>query len=475
MAAVLPSNPDTPQPGLTPDSPSSLPLPNVFVIPPEEEQAHSPPYCCFDAAAPIEEDSYVFTDMDCLDVAMNLVHQSPDSPTFHRPYESDWDHDMVMPRRADGQSHTAQQWENAVREARRYYEAGEDSEIIEVIKVRKNEGMGDIFDGRLEEEVLRKSQGMTLKSRASQAFRSIKNIGKSSRKVHAKDVFAGSEEYRGSLESNATTIRSENHPERGNAPRSQTPEARPRKLLRRKSRPLSSMFTLAQGARSATNVATAPAAHEPASLVISDSESQPSPNSSTAGSSGASGSGTSSSVDELGSSPRLVAPEEPARSVSPTLSIKRSFSRRLSMLNLNRIFTPSSVPSDEPSAARPVPAPYPIPTPISPDSRSIQFSPCPTESSSEALATPTDEFRSPSLPSLPASSSLDLSSLGIVTPENSASSIPTSNSTTSTMTHPSAKGSPNSETAAEVGELHLDSLHFDSLHFDAEEFDISLS
>ncbi|KZT28598.1 hypothetical protein NEOLEDRAFT_860415 [Neolentinus lepideus HHB14362 ss-1] len=487
MALVLPPNPDIaarPPPWSAVDAPAVLQVPNVFVIPPEEEQADSPPYCCFDAAAPLEDE---LVDMESLDAALNLVHYSSNSPPmFHRPYENDGVNHLTMPRRADipgAQSQLAQEWENAVREARRHRDTGEDSEIIEVIKVRRNEGMDDIFDGGLEDEILKKKD-KTLRSRASQAFRSIKNIGKGNRKGNSKNVLAQRQEGRESFESTSTTILSENLPGQVNPPRAESPEECHRKLSRRKSRPLSSIFTLSQGNRSSSNIKAnstvaeagpSLAGHEPQATITT---------SSSMGSSITTDSWSSISAEDPDIFINLVLPDDlPSRSVSPSLSVKRSFRKRLSILSLNRIFTSSTEFSEEPLTARPAPAPYPIPMPISPDSRSVQFSPCPTASSSEALDTPTDDvYRSPTLPSLPRSSMQIITqdeseggkspsdSRGSMSPSESRGSMPSSGSTTTQSSKP-----PSSTENGEEVEMRLDSLHFDSLHFDAEEFNISLS
>ncbi|TFK55293.1 hypothetical protein OE88DRAFT_1805660 [Heliocybe sulcata] len=495
---IIPRRPSSP----TLDSRPVLQVPNVFVIPPEEEQEYSAPYCCFDAAAPMEDE---LADIESLDAALNLVHQSSNSPMSYQPYQTNWDFRLQMPICADvprPQSQLAQEWEHAVREARRHYE--DDSEIIEVIKVRRNEGLNERFNEGLGDGAIKKNR--TLKSRASRAFMSIRNMSKGNRKTSAISTFAQREEYRDSLDSTATSARStsESGPDQVDRSRAQSPDEPPRKLSRRKSLTLSSIFAMSHGNRSSSSVNVDRAVSQRGPSSADQEPDRTISPSSSMGSSITSTSESSASAEDTELFMPVAPPEDLPPRPTSSLSVKRSFRKRLSTLNLSRIFT-SSAETDSPSEAsttRPVPAPYSIPMPMSPDSRvSVQFSSCPTEPSSEALATPTDDVhRSPTLQSLPrftGSSSLELNPLGIVTQNDSQGTIPPSKSgeslsasesresmspsestgsmtpsesTTTEISEPLSDTEPDDED--ETGQMTLDSLHFDTLQFDAEDFTI---
>ena len=47
-------------------------FPDVFVIPPEEEQDYNPPWCYFDAAQAAKDGYHTSPDMDAIDVALRL-------------------------------------------------------------------------------------------------------------------------------------------------------------------------------------------------------------------------------------------------------------------------------------------------------------------------------------------------------------------------------------------------------------------
>ncbi|KAK7043708.1 hypothetical protein VNI00_008320 [Paramarasmius palmivorus] len=154
-------------------------MPRVYVIPPEEDE--SPPFCCFDAAHPIP---YTPTqaDLDAAGSALDIIyHGIPDSsetPTFYR--KDIHSTGIVMPRRrAVGDPHSGDI-------TIRGNSPGDDSEIIEVIKVRRNGDSQPV----VAEPVSKQPKGF--KARASRAFNSLRFGRSTSQKK--KDEIQDSEE-----------------------------------------------------------------------------------------------------------------------------------------------------------------------------------------------------------------------------------------------------------------------------------------
>lgn len=165
-------------------------MPNVFVIPPEED--HSPSWCYFDAAEAPPLDYVLSTppDVHFLDNALGALLPEIHPPVFHRSSRSPsqsimpvksgetspiteilmnncTDDEMDLPLELDS---TPEDISGARGTGRS--RAAEDSVVIEVVKLRRHE----------EEHVAipLATHSKSLKSRASKAFRSLKNVGKSS-------------------------------------------------------------------------------------------------------------------------------------------------------------------------------------------------------------------------------------------------------------------------------------------------------
>lgn len=174
----------------------SFRMPDVFVVPPEEDKLA--PYCCFDATQPKEHDLSSITDIENVDSALDLIFQAATSsaPIFRRDMTAG---EIVMPRRStDSEASTEPDYEDYGQDQDitiRGNEPGDDSEVIEVIKVKtlKRQSNRESRSGSppIEQPPMKRSK--TFISRASKAFRSIKNLNKSSRRPSVNDVFASSE------------------------------------------------------------------------------------------------------------------------------------------------------------------------------------------------------------------------------------------------------------------------------------------
>ncbi|EPT05862.1 hypothetical protein FOMPIDRAFT_84037 [Fomitopsis schrenkii] len=443
-------------------------VPDVFVIPPEEEQDENPPFCYFNAADAAHDVQSTTPDIDALETALHLYQQLDNrAPTFRRSLKNDSQETIILPRRGSlafvRENTVEEQWE---RPRRRVV----DEDVVEVFKVRRNEGRSEASDAQ--------SQGMkksrTLRLRASEAFKSIKNVGKAPRRPSASksSISWGSQE----------NVRPARRPEQATQ-RDDLPQAGPQKLNRRKSLTLSQVFTFSQNHRPTpptetdseiptcssldvantrrsegdilrdtvprpstptiprrkslmfTQLFTFSPGHRP-TLAESDpdvfglpAEGGPLPRQYNMQTMPAITSPSKLHSQRIRPSPSiedygLVRAESPTTPVPPTrLSKRRSFRNRISVLDLQKIF------SQAPSA------------------------PAPPRSSTD-LAASTATF----------SSSFSLVSAGSLSEDD--------------LRRRSADRAPAEDPFGSGDELdmemRLDSLHFDSLHFDPEEFDLQL-
>ncbi|KAJ3968184.1 hypothetical protein EV361DRAFT_927134 [Lentinula raphanica] len=159
---------------------SVLVMPNVFVIPPEED--NDPPYCCFDASFPRERYIPTEEDIEAPGSALELISQqlSNNSPIFRRGGHANG---VIMPRRSDGRSieevlTSEEEYRNPDITIRDGNPPGDDSEIIEVIKVRRHaQDERQNQQTAVSEPPVKASK--SLKFRASRAFSTIKSVGRS--------------------------------------------------------------------------------------------------------------------------------------------------------------------------------------------------------------------------------------------------------------------------------------------------------
>lgn len=323
-------------------------VPDVFVIPPEEEQEDNPPWCVFDAAAAVAHGLSTIPDIDTLDVALGL-HQQMDnrSPSFTRLHSNASQETIIMPHRGagtlprlhdidldmeDGQTDIRSRGNGSTRN--RTYD---DEEIVEVVKVRRSEGMADVGDRTLK---LKKSS--TFRARATQALRSIKNVGKGSRRAtvsepkplmklapHAADTVPSRHSYQ-----EETPV----SPARATSPT----------MSRRRSMTLSQMFAFKENSkenRSASRPAS-PLADEPLSPTSPSYDSpvatQPMSPTDVTGSHAKRLQPSPSLEDCMATPTRSLSPGGDDDGSKPTLSKRKSFRRRLSVLELQKLFTKAS-------------------------------------------------------------------------------------------------------------------------------------
>jgi hypothetical protein len=160
-------------------------MPNVFVVPPEED--HSPTWCYFDAAeAPILESVLsVVPDIEFLDCALSVLHTESHAPVFRRnsgdPFGSpkkSAETRAITDISINPEFHFSDDEMELELESEPQVSAtcnrgiGEDSVVVEVVKVRRHE--------EDDAATFPANPPKSLKSRASKVFRSLKNVGKSS-------------------------------------------------------------------------------------------------------------------------------------------------------------------------------------------------------------------------------------------------------------------------------------------------------
>ncbi|KAI0060901.1 hypothetical protein BV25DRAFT_914152 [Artomyces pyxidatus] len=413
-------------------------MPRVFVHPPEDDELDTPPWCLFDA----EEDAAIaklaaFTTpemavlesklgdwQETVDVWENPVHQTADdAPLFHRTSESDAD--VVMPRRSsfhhvrpDTQS-VASAMVGLGLEIDPAKQPKEDEDVVEVVKVPRSHAR----QGGGEPEPLHgMKKSKTFRARASQAFRSIKNVGKTTRKPPVQDVFPAKENAGVRAETMREARREVWDVQDAPVQRPTTPT-----LPRRVTRPLSQIFGIGQGSSAPTLSEVEPAPARSAS---------PAPQSQSASTlSSSSSSRRLSILSTLSSHTLRPSSEDTPRPASPSPSLQRSSSsrRRFSFVNLQGIFSSNPAPASLPSPAdtnESLPSTAGPQTPVDDDDYGFVIS------SPHSLDIDMEERMGSQKSS---SSNLDMQSAA--PPERDISF-----------------------------EMRLDSLHFDSLSFDADQF-----
>lgn len=173
-----------------PCSPSFSPSFQIIVVPPEEDQEDE--YLVFHASDIPEPDLSTPPDIHSLNSALDRFHQSDSHPP---PFNRAAADTIVMPRKGiDVRSIADILMSDEPPQCGEDTIIREDSEIVEVVKVRRNATPSIAArDDDLDPPTKRSK---TLRSRASKAFRSIKNIGRGSvrsSKPYAQDMFASSE------------------------------------------------------------------------------------------------------------------------------------------------------------------------------------------------------------------------------------------------------------------------------------------
>lgn len=410
-----------------PSTESSLQqMPNVFVIPPEEEHDENPPFCAFDALD-VREGHSTSPDIEGLDVALSFLQQTDNrAPAFHRSLANESEETVVMPKKNEVRMDDADipeiEDEDVVM-TERISGTFRDDEIVEVIKVRRNEGIADATPAP-PPSAIKKSKSFRI--RATQALKTIKNVRKSSRKPSLPPI--------------VTRAKGENVD--GDEPMDDSPAERPTtpSLSHRKSLQLSQFFTT----RSRRTSVIEPPASPTSTVGPSSSIEVPHP------------SRPSSSLSN-----RANLPFDDDDHTSPTLSSKKSFRHRISILDIPKLFSPTS------------------PTTSSPSLSSFSSKDSKDSKDSEPLRTPRSKRESlpsqstpPQLPEISGLSS-DYSNVAQQRPhsfhapeDRYTDSLPSSKASTDMMT---ARSQPAIIYESSF-EMRLDSLQFESLHFDPDEF-----
>ncbi|THH33901.1 hypothetical protein EUX98_g302 [Antrodiella citrinella] len=112
-------------------------MPNVLIVPPEEEHDDNPPWTFFDAKTDAKGEHSTTPDIDTLDVALGIFQQIDNrSPAFHRALSNESSDTVILPKKNSRGEDVASD------------DARNGDDIIEVVKVRRNEGMSDVTEGK---------------------------------------------------------------------------------------------------------------------------------------------------------------------------------------------------------------------------------------------------------------------------------------------------------------------------------------
>ncbi|KAF8964655.1 hypothetical protein BDZ97DRAFT_1814926, partial [Flammula alnicola] len=296
---------------------TNMQMPNVFVVPPEEDE--TPAWCFFDADNPAL--SQVVERPETPDITILAFPSDNDTPVFSRNSPGSID-SAIMPRRSlesisvvealmnheahgDDDSDNDSGFGRDSRDERHtnLRDAADDSDVIEVVKVNERQSLQAFSEYK---------RSVTLKSRASKVFKSLKGSLRSS-KPRAQDIFP-------SVPSSIQITQTAERTPQETLPRPRTPT-----ISRRGSRILS------QYASSFTS----PSSSAPNSILSNPLSRRPSLYSAEA-------------QDEA----RLQ-----AASPTPTTSSSKS-SSRFSILNLQKLF---SFSPPAPSSTVPVATPFAFP------------------------------------------------------------------------------------------------------------------
>ena len=391
-------------------------VPYVFVIPPEEEQQENPPWCCFDANEP---------PADC---AIN-----PDTPLSDVPYSTQPEHPILgapifrvgsinetSVKVATSRKLEKRQRPDALRivERRENLRDFRDSDVIEVVKVKR--GKDALTDP---EEYPKMKRSKTLRARATKALQSIKNVARSSRKQHVKDLWTSSESVPGVFKGLQEQIRQQQEQLHPSSP----PKPRP-SLSRSNSRSLSQMFQSAMSFRPASSF-------HPQAPVSPDI---PPPSPPVRVKNGA----MPTIFERLSPEPNSDRPDSP----SPSMKSNKKFSVR----ELHKIFAfSSSLADDVLPPLPPSPSPPPHNAPTSPSTDSSHYPDVPMEGAPAAI-----HF-------------IDL--------DNADRKLTGSPHRPAIIDDDDDYGTLLSQRQRDLSfEMRLDSFHFDSLSFDADGFNVSV-
>jgi hypothetical protein len=331
------------RPLLSPPLSASIPsfqMPTVLIHPPEEEQDEAMPWCAFDANNETTQPGTAFStpEMEVLPDAWSeaVLPTAEHAPIFHR---AQVDSNVIMPRRGPsdpsfpGKANLHRL--SSIPESPKRAKERDDEDIVEVMKVRRGEGMLDVAYAHGTVPARRRSK--TLRSRAAQALRSIKNVGKAPRRPTAEHVVPAKENGHPPKTLTPVHVPATATAALDNHKKSLPTQPSTPRLKRRLSQPLSNLF--GRGAGSST------VAQKPSDII---------------------GVGTSSSHSgrfqtmpfshnrSASTSALNLASFGAARPTSPSFSL-RSTRHKFSFVNLQSIFSGNSMGTNEPE-----PEPQPV-------------------------------------------------------------------------------------------------------------------
>jgi hypothetical protein len=330
-------------PPLSSASSPAFDMPTVLVHPPEDEAM---PWCAFDADQEVAEAEVVFTTPEMelqqseLDDWSQTVHPTAEhAPAFHR---SQTDSAVVMPRRGSTSHSTLPRAANPpglapIPESPKRPKEKDDDDVVEVMKVRRGEGMLDVAYAHGTVPTIRRSKTLTLRSRAAQALRSIKNVGKAPRRPALDQLFPTKENEQPAVKTEVPTPTQSSSTVGKRRAKSKdvfnpTHTSTPR-LKKRNSQPLANVF----GHGGSESELASPSAPD----TIGPGFSPPPPHSGGFRTFPYSR-GASASTPAL-----QLMKDEPARPTSPTFSL-RSHRHKFSFGNLQSIFSGNTQPMPEP-------------------------------------------------------------------------------------------------------------------------------
>lgn len=421
---------------------SNLRMPHVFVIPPEEEQQDNPPWCCFDADEQPENngDFPSNPDIHFLDVPYLLQHSERGVPapiarctSVHQP----------RPRVPISKKLEKKQRPEAVKiienkqSQARQRDTRRDSDVVEVVKLKRGrEAPADL------EENTKAKRSKTLKARATNALRSIKNVGKGSHRTHVKELWTSSESMPGIFKGVQEQIRSQQDQAEHRPPTAPTKKG---SLSRANSRSLSQIFQPAKPSRPGSSFTV----RVPSSVAVAEAH-RTSPIANPSSLPYPRYNNTNLSLNEV---PTILTTDDGLnRPVSPSPSMKKN--AKFSVRELHRLFSFSSSPPDEPSSA-----PTTATAPFSSTRTRFMAATSTSTLSSDYLDLPMEEdiYTDAHL--------LDLESADRKSASRYHQAFRTRHDDDiSTLRRLSDLSF----------EMRLDSLHFDALSFDPEDFDVSM-
>lgn len=415
-------------------------VPYVYVFPPEEERAETPPWCCFnpaDDASDYSDEGQDNSDVQFIDVALEFMndHAGDDAnvaPIFSRASMDEAVEEVRSTRKAEKRSNSVRNFMSyGSSEGRQHGGRELPEDVVEVFKVRRSESNQEVAP------TARTKRSKSFKMPFQKALRSIKNVGRgsSSRKPSAKGIPASA---------SIGAKPAEPLPQEEIVPTPSPSRSASPMLTRKPSHRLVQMFSI----KNHSNADLITTLADPSQLA-SSSQSSPQLASTSQSSSQLASSSQSSSqlrntpspvvVDDLGV---FVSDPSQPKELAPSVA-SRTSSKRFSVHDLHRVFSFSS------SAPAPGEEPQETPRP-SQDAASL-----PTlshEDSSDPSTTSEESAHPPSEPPTPSSKI---------------------HWRTSAEMRLSSADVPQDEDVS--FEMRLDSLQFDSLSFDADEFDVSIA